>query len=79
MVDCNECLEKLYPFLDRELSIEERRQVETHLSLCPPCRDHFRFEYNVLTMISKRCRETSAPPELVARVKKMCQSGGNRE
>jgi len=72
-VDCNECVDKLYPFLDRELNADERRQVEVHLSLCPPCRDHFRFEYNVLTLVCQRCRETAAPPELVAKVRKLCQ------
>ncbi|RIK40269.1 MAG: mycothiol system anti-sigma-R factor [Chloroflexi bacterium] len=73
MANCDETIAKLYEYLDRELSPAERREVEGHLALCPPCREHFRFEYNVLSLIGKRCRETAAPPELVARVRKMCE------
>lgn len=72
MANCDETIAKLYEYLDRELSLDERREVERHLALCPPCREHFRFEYNVLSLISKRCRQTHAPPELVARVRKLC-------
>ena len=72
MADCQETLDKLYQFLDRELDLAERREVEAHLSLCPPCRDVFRFEYNTLRFVGERCRETAAPPTLVERVRKLC-------
>jgi mycothiol system anti-sigma-R factor len=75
MANCNDTIAKLYEYLDRELNLEERREVEMHLALCPPCRDHFRFEYNILSVIGERCRETAAPAELVARVRKMCNQG----
>lgn len=72
MANCQETLDKLYSFLDRELDPRERREVEAHLSLCPPCREVFRIEYNVLRVVGEKCRETAAPPELVARVKRLC-------
>ncbi len=74
MGNCEETIAKLYEYLDRELNPQERREVEEHLARCPPCRDHFRFEYNVLSVIGARCRETAAPAELVARVRKLCES-----
>jgi mycothiol system anti-sigma-R factor len=73
MANCDETIAKLYEYLDRELSPDERREVEVHLSRCPPCREHFRFEYNVLSVIGKRCRETAAPAPLVEKVRKMCE------
>ena len=72
MANCDKTIAKLYEYLDRELNLDERREVELHLALCPPCRDHFRFEYNVLSVIGERCRATAAPPALVARVRKLC-------
>jgi mycothiol system anti-sigma-R factor len=73
MHDCRETMHRLYQFLDRELSDNDRTVVEEHLSHCPPCRDLFRFEANVLTYIGETCRKTSAPPELRERVRKLCQ------
>lgn len=75
MGTCSQTVEHLYGYLDRELSEQEQREVQVHLDRCPPCRDLFRFEANVLSLIGQRCRQTSAPPELKDRVRKMCQSG----
>lgn len=74
MGTCKQTIEHLYQFIDRELSDEERREVQAHLDRCPPCREHFRFEENVLSLIGQRCRQVSAPDELKERVRKMCQS-----
>jgi hypothetical protein len=30
-MDCDDCLEKLYAFLDQELGSNERKQVASHL------------------------------------------------
>ena len=35
---CDQCEELLQPFLDRELSDEERAVAEEHLGLCESCR-----------------------------------------
>jgi len=77
MINCTECVEKLYPYLDRQLSDEEIVEVQRHLERCPPCADHFRFEQGILTRIHQVCREVEVPPDLVERVRKMC-SGAQR-
>jgi anti-sigma factor (TIGR02949 family) len=41
---CAKCEELLQPFLDRELSDEERAQAERHLDGCGYCRKRYRFE-----------------------------------
>jgi anti-sigma factor (TIGR02949 family) len=72
MANCKDTIDRLYSYLDRELSPSERREVESHLALCPPCRDHFRFEYNVLSVIGQKCRQTAAPEGLKVRIRKLC-------
>lgn len=70
--NCQEAMERLFEFLDRELSNEEQLEVHQHLERCPPCREHFRFEENVLRRIGASCRKVEAPPELVERVRRLC-------
>lgn len=75
MGTCKQTIEHLYQYIDRSLSDDELAEVRAHLDRCPPCRDHFRFEENILSVIGQRCRETSAPPALKDRVRRLCQSG----
>lgn len=73
MHDCRDAMHRLYEYLDRELSPEDQQVVQDHLDRCPPCRDLFHFEENVLTFIGEKCRQTAAPPALKERVRRMCQ------
>jgi hypothetical protein len=41
---CDQCEELLQPFLDRDLSEEERMVAEEHLTGCEYCRKRYRFE-----------------------------------
>ncbi len=72
MVDCRDTLDKLYEYLDRELSEQEQLEVQRHLDDCPPCRDRFHFEENVLRVVRRCCRDVSAPPSLVEKVRRIC-------
>ncbi len=69
---CRECIEQLYPYLDRELSDEEAESVRKHLEECPPCAEHFLFEQGVLRRISDICRSTTAPLSLKEKVASLC-------
>lgn len=73
MDDCKEALHRLYQYLDRELTEEDQRIVKAHLHHCPPCKDLFHFEENVLTFIGATCRQTAAPLSLRDKVQKLCQ------
>jgi len=73
MDNCKEAVNRLYQYLDRELSDDEQNVVRQHLDRCPPCLDLFHFEENVLTFVGNRCRETTAPPSLRDKVQKLCQ------
>ncbi|MBX6341808.1 MAG: mycothiol system anti-sigma-R factor [Thermomicrobiaceae bacterium] len=72
MYDCQKVMERLYHYLDRELSEGEVEEVQRHLDACPPCRDRFTFEENVLRLVGDCARHVTAPPELVERVRRLC-------
>lgn len=66
---CQECVDRLQPFLDRELSEAERLQVERHLDVCGHCANSFRFEAGVLRVVERCCRSTYASEEFKARIR----------
>lgn len=73
MMTCQEALERLHAYLDRELNEAEQREVETHLAMCPDCSTVFHFESGMLRFVGCRCRATQAPAALHQRVRVMVQ------
>lgn len=71
---CQQCVEKLQPFLDRELSEMERLEVEHHLSTCGHCAHSFRFEAGILRAVGRCGRATYASDELKARIRIVVQT-----
>lgn len=71
---CQECVDKLQPYLDRELSDAERQEVEHHLTGCGHCADSFRFEAGVLRVVGRCGRSTAAPEEFKARLRVVVQT-----
>jgi len=56
-VDCNETIERLYTYLDGELTDERRIEIKRHLDDCPPCLDAFDFESELRQVIADRCKD----------------------
>ena len=67
-MDCDDCVERLYAFLDTELSETELVAVRTHLEGCDDCPDHFAFEARFLELLRECCATDAAPKELRAKV-----------
>jgi len=67
-MDCNDCVERLYAFLDTELSETELDQVRLHLDGCTDCDDNFVFEARFLEQLRDCCTSDTAPADLRARV-----------
>ncbi len=63
-MDCGDCLKKLYPYLDRELSEHEARVVKAHLDRCRGCADHFVFEEHFLAKVRDVGADERAPERL---------------
>jgi mycothiol system anti-sigma-R factor len=67
-MDCGDCLERLYAYLDRELSPTEITDVKSHLSDCGGCEDQFVIEERFLARVRDCCAEDVAPTELRTRI-----------
>jgi anti-sigma factor (TIGR02949 family) len=58
---CAFCEEILQPFLDRELSDDERAEAERHLDGCEYCRRRYRFEVHLRRFVRQSVSEPMAP------------------
>jgi len=67
-MDCDDCVKKLYAFLDTELSEQEIASVRSHLDGCDDCDDNFVFEARFLEQLKDCCTSDVAPTELRQRV-----------
>ncbi|ARU41758.1 hypothetical protein CCB80_11660 [Armatimonadetes bacterium Uphvl-Ar1] len=66
-MDCSDAVAKMCDFLDRELSAEEIAMVERHLAECGGCRNAFRWEGSVISLM-KQCAQEKAPEGLIGRL-----------
>jgi anti-sigma factor (TIGR02949 family) len=67
---CERCEELLQPFLDRQLSDEERAEAEAHLDLCAYCRKRYRFEEALRRFVRQAVSE-DMPPELKTKLSEL--------
>lgn len=67
MNDCDKCEELLQPYLDRELSDDERTVAEGHLDLCSYCRRRYRFEVDLRRFV-RQAADEPMPAQLKERL-----------
>ncbi len=67
-MDCQDCLELLYEYLDKELSAEDLATVRRHLDDCRGCSGHFFFEEHLIRKIHDACADDRAPDQLRQRI-----------
>jgi len=67
-MNCRECVEHLYEYLDRELTPELEREIRAHLEACPPCGEQHDFEGLFLKFLKVRCQTQGAPAGLKHRI-----------
>lgn len=70
---CDDALEKLYLYLDGELTVESAEIVRVHLDDCPPCLDMFSFERRLKTVVRTRLHE-EVPAAFLSRLSALIQS-----
>ena len=73
--DCADAIEKLYHYLDGELTALRREQIAQHLAECSPCLDAFDFEVELRVVIARKCRDV-VPDSLKERVRKALEASG---
>ena len=66
---CLETVRRLDDYLDRELSVAERFEVERHLETCDQCLGRFQFEAALLDELRTKLRRVSAPETLAERLR----------
>ena len=59
-MDCGNCLERLYSYLDRELSPVEITEVRSHLQDCGGCEKNFVIEERFLAHVRDCCTGVEA-------------------
>jgi anti-sigma factor RsiW len=67
---CEQCEQLLQPFLDRDLSDEERLIAEDHLAGCEYCRKRYRFEEHLRRFVRQAVVEPMSP-ELKAKLSEL--------
>jgi anti-sigma factor (TIGR02949 family) len=67
-MNCRECKEHLYEYLDRELTPAVERDIRQHLEECPPCGEEFDFEQLFLDFLKAKSRAQGASPDLKRRI-----------
>ena len=67
-MDCNDCVERLYAFLDLELDEKELASVRAHVSGCDDCGDELGLETRFLDRLRDCCTSEKAPMQLRERV-----------
>lgn len=68
MMTCQEAVNRLYEYLDRELDNATAAQIENHLDLCRLCCDHFEFEQKIKELVHNSCLLEKAPQILKDRI-----------
>ena len=66
-VGCDEAIERLYFYLDGELTAQRRVELARHLDMCGPCVGAYGFESELRKVIANRCRD-HVPDSLIERV-----------
>ncbi len=77
-LDCDETIERLYYYLDGELTEERRVEIARHLDMCGPCVDVFGFESELRKVIANRCKD-HVPDALLDRVHQALKEEGARQ
>ena len=75
--DCSETVERLYQYLDGELTDQRRVHIQRHLDDCSPCFQAVGFERELRVVIASRCTER-VPAELIERIKAALLEEENR-
>ena len=67
-IDCEEALERLYEYIDGELTSVRCEEVRRHLERCAPCLKVSGFESAYVRFLEVRARALHAPDHLRMRV-----------
>ncbi len=70
-MNCEQTLQQLSRYLDRELDDGSSSELARHLAECRPCFSLAEFERHLRAMVRRSCGCEQAPPSLQERVNKL--------
>ena len=75
MMTCRDVIERLWDYLDGELSPDQTQAVAAHLAECARCYPQYRFQYAFLELLVRN-RERIPPPsrETVDRLRRLIKA-----
>lgn len=73
-IDCEEAIDRLAAFLDRELEPPESAEVEAHLERCRSCYSRAEFERRLKERIRGDLRLDEVPAEFEERVRRLLRT-----
>ena len=65
---CAAALQRLWGYLDKELTAEDEDELREHLAGCPPCLAEYSIDVVLKTVVRRSCRE-EAPADLRVRIR----------
>ena len=71
--DCDDALERMYLYIDGELTVDSADEIRVHLDDCPPCWDAFHFEERLKIVVRTRLQE-EVPSEVMLRLQSIIRS-----
>lgn len=67
-IDCGQALDRLYEYIDKELTPVRSAEVRAHLEKCAPCLALSKFEDSYVQFLEARTRVQGAPDALKKRI-----------
>jgi len=64
---CEDALDRLFEYIDGELTDAELKEIAQHLKACPPCEAERRIRERIKEMVA-RCPQERAPERLRERI-----------
>lgn len=70
-MNCDECLEIMWQYLDGELDGVSSDELQRHLEQCRACFTHAEFERALKARVRRACGGEQAPPALRERLTRL--------
>ncbi|NRQ36019.1 mycothiol system anti-sigma-R factor [Nonomuraea sp. NN258] len=66
--DCREVLDKVYSYLDGELTENDVVEIRVHLDECSPCLKEYDLDKAIKALVAKHCGCDPVPADLRSKV-----------